>query len=181
MYVAKPYNFNLNPLFENERLDIHRDITFSTGAVQFLIKHGFDVGAVFTRGIRYLSHEEIDKVREQAVEKKNRAALIPDLIISPGDTEALNFYRNARQTIHDWSRKENVRMKTNLSYGQSSLCYRKEWISSTSESQVVVSMDISAAWSISWFAPSFHVVAASQKTMAILCKLRNWILSRRQW
>lgn len=66
------------------------------------------MGALFTRGVKYLSHGEIDMAREKARERMNRSATIPDLIIPPGDVEALSFFRKSRQTVQDWVTQKDV-------------------------------------------------------------------------
>jgi poly(A)-specific ribonuclease len=109
MYVARPYNFNISPLLvHGERLDIRRDFTFQSGAVQFLIKHSFDMGAVFTKGIPYISREEESVARVNYEKKQEMANSIPDVVISPDDEEAVAFYTKARKTIFDFANQKKV-------------------------------------------------------------------------
>jgi poly(A)-specific ribonuclease len=109
MYVARPYNFNVTPLFvQGDRLDINRDITFSSSAIQFLQKNSFDVGAVFTRGVPYLSREEEESARQKFAKRQENSASIPDIVISESDESALEFFRNARTTISKWANAKKV-------------------------------------------------------------------------
>lgn len=102
-YLARPYNFNLSPLFLFDRaFDIERRIIFSSSASDFLQREGFDFGKVFRSGIPYMSLDEEVEARERFLQKTDRNSSIPDVVISPGDPEALNFYRNARSTISNW-------------------------------------------------------------------------------
>lgn len=106
MYLARPYNFNLSPLFlEKDRLGIERKFSFSSGALHFLMgeKVLFDIAAPFTSGVPYLSREE-----EAYARKKYNSQKFNDVTINPGDMDALNFYRNARQTIREWANEPKV-------------------------------------------------------------------------
>ncbi|KAI9731260.1 MAG: hypothetical protein M1818_007885 [Claussenomyces sp. TS43310] len=98
VYVAKPYNFNVSPLFlHKDKLAINRDITLSSSAIQFLIDNSFSIGSVFHSGVPYLSHDEQNIAHQRYAERLIKR--IPDVVIPPGDTEALNFYRKSRATI----------------------------------------------------------------------------------
>jgi hypothetical protein len=108
-YVAQPYNFNVSPLFiEGDRLRISRDITFSTKNVQFLIDHSFDIGAIFTKGVPYLSREEETTARRIFMKSQDKSSQIPDLIVQPGDAEALDFYNRVRKTIYTFVNQKKV-------------------------------------------------------------------------
>jgi poly(A)-specific ribonuclease len=63
---------------------------------------GFDIGKVFSNGVYYLSHAEEEETREQFRQRDERETSKPGVIIPPGDTNALNFYRSARKTISTW-------------------------------------------------------------------------------
>ncbi|KAM3070140.1 hypothetical protein ACMFMG_003825 [Clarireedia jacksonii] len=102
-YLARPYNFNISPLFLYDRVfDLERKFTFSSSATHFLQSNGFDVGAVFSHGVPYLSEEEEVQTRQQYESRSERNAAIADIVFDPGDSEALDFYRGARDTITDW-------------------------------------------------------------------------------
>jgi poly(A)-specific ribonuclease len=109
MYVARPYNFNVSPLLiHGDKLEIKRDITFQSSAIHFLINHSFDIGAVFTKGVSYLSREEESTARINYSKKQEMSTNIPDIVISPDDDEAVAFYTKARKTIFDFANQKKV-------------------------------------------------------------------------
>jgi poly(A)-specific ribonuclease len=109
MYVARPYNFNVSPLLIHEdKLDVRRDITLQSSAIQFLIKNSFDIGAVFTKGVPYLSREEEIFARLSYSKKQEFSSNIPDIVIAPDDEEAVAFYTKARKTIFDFTNQKKV-------------------------------------------------------------------------
>jgi poly(A)-specific ribonuclease len=63
IYVLRPYNFYLSPII-TEDLEIERIWSYQDGAVKFLLGHGFDMSAPFTRGVEYLSRNE-EKLAKQ--------------------------------------------------------------------------------------------------------------------
>lgn len=75
--------------------------------MHFLRKNGFDIGAVFTKGISYISRKEQTQARQAFLERQNRNSTIPDLEISPGDLVTLDFYRNARNQLLEWTDPKN--------------------------------------------------------------------------
>lgn len=106
MYIARPYNFNLSPLFlEKDRLGIERTFSFSSGALHFLMgeKVLFDIAAPFNTGVPYLSREE-----EEYARHKCQNVVHSDVTISLADQDALAFYRNTRNTIKDWLNEPKV-------------------------------------------------------------------------
>lgn len=66
-YILKPYNFDLNPLIEQRGLDIERIFSFQSGAVEFLLKVGFDMSKPFHAGVPYLSRREAKEARDRYV------------------------------------------------------------------------------------------------------------------
>ncbi|KAG4430903.1 hypothetical protein IFR05_013615 [Cadophora sp. M221] len=102
-YLARPYNFNLNPLSaEGVDLRLDRTFTFSTSACDFLNKNGFDFGKVFKEGVPYLSRDEEEERRAEHSQRANKNASIPDIVVGPDDLSTLEFSRLARKTIKDW-------------------------------------------------------------------------------
>ncbi len=107
--VARPFNFYLNPTFlEGERLQLTRDIVFSSNSIHFLLQTGFDMGAVFTKGIHYLSHHEEATARKNYLEKQDRIDAIPDLVIDLEDKETLSFYDKSRQGLLSYISEKKV-------------------------------------------------------------------------
>jgi hypothetical protein len=111
-YLARPYNFNLSPLFflDNRIKDRfpERKIVFSSSAADFLQGEGFDFGKVFSQGVFYLSHAEEEETRARFRIRNERENGKSDVVIPPGDAKALEFYRNARKTIAAWVNAEKV-------------------------------------------------------------------------
>ncbi|KAL3424991.1 caf1 family ribonuclease [Phlyctema vagabunda] len=102
MYIARPYNFHLSPLFlHGDRLNIDRKFGFSSSACDFLLKNHFDFGQVFNSGVPYLSREEEKYAREQ-YQIINGLNKRDDIVISLSEPQTLDFYRNARKTITAW-------------------------------------------------------------------------------
>ena len=111
-YLARPYNFNLSPLFflDNRIKDRfpERKIVFSSSACDFLQGEGFDFGKVFSHGVYYLSHAEEEETRARFRIRNERENAKSNIVIPPGDAKALEFYRNARKTISAWVNAEKV-------------------------------------------------------------------------
>lgn len=102
MYVARPYNFNLNPLFHHgDRLGIDRKFSFASSACDFLRRNNFSFGAVFEKGVYYLSREEEQTIREQFAWRMSNNQR-ENLAISASEPATMNFYRDARETISAW-------------------------------------------------------------------------------
>ncbi|PBP26994.1 CAF1 family ribonuclease [Diplocarpon rosae] len=105
-YLARPFNFNLNPLSaEGVDLRLDRTFTFSTSACDFLKKNSFDFGKVFKEGVPYLSRDEEEERREEYAQRASKNAKIPDIVIAPDDVSTLEFSRSTRKTIAAWARK----------------------------------------------------------------------------
>lgn len=75
--------------------------------MHFLRKNCFDIGAVFTKGISYISRKEQTQARQAFIDRQNRNSTIPDIEISPGDHATLTFYRNARNQLLEWTDPKN--------------------------------------------------------------------------
>lgn len=100
-YVLRPYNFELSPLIEERGLEIERIFSYQSGAVDFLLKVGFDMSMPFTRGIPYLSRDESREAREKHARRQDKTA-IADIQIKPTETESLAFLDHVRQQIDAW-------------------------------------------------------------------------------
>ena len=102
VYVLRPYNFNLNPSFE-ERLDLERIFSFQSGAVDFLLAHGFQMNLPFTHGVPYLSRDEARRAKEIAKERLNRDQT-GDIQLRETDVQSLAFVERIRNQIQIWIR-----------------------------------------------------------------------------
>lgn len=105
-YLMRAYNFNLSPLI-NEGLDIERNFTYSTGAVDFLLQHNYRMEAPFSSGIPYLTRDETRIAKERATLRWDKDA-IPDIRISADDVQALSFMARVRSEIDAWKKTRKV-------------------------------------------------------------------------
>ncbi|KAI9675334.1 MAG: Mitochondrial beta-keto-acyl synthase [Caeruleum heppii] len=99
-YLLRPYNLNVNPLVE-ERLDIERIFSFQSGAVEFLLEHGFRLDVPFTHGVPYLSRQEEAQARLRAVAREE-GSTISDIDLKEDDHDSLDFVQRARDEITAW-------------------------------------------------------------------------------
>ncbi|CAK3998656.1 CAF1 family ribonuclease like [Lecanosticta acicola] len=99
-YTLKPYNFDLCPIV-NERIDIEREFSFSSGAAEFLLRVGFDMNRPFAHGVPYLSRSETRVAREKYTLRQDRSA-ISDIALKPTEFESLAFLERVRSEINAW-------------------------------------------------------------------------------
>ncbi|KAM0693377.1 hypothetical protein Q7P36_006631 [Cladosporium allicinum] len=100
-YISKPYNFELSPLIDVQGLDVERDFAFSTSAVDFLKRVGFDFSKPFNVGVPYLSSEEAKEARERHENRQKKDA-IADLQIKETDVESLALLQRIRNEVNLW-------------------------------------------------------------------------------
>ncbi|KAL1588927.1 hypothetical protein WHR41_02368 [Cladosporium halotolerans] len=100
-YIAKPYNFELSPLIDVQGLDVERDFAFSTSAVDFLKRVGFDFSKPFNVGVPYLSRKESKEARERHENRQKKDA-IADLQIKDTDVESLALLQRIRDEVNTW-------------------------------------------------------------------------------
>lgn len=100
-YISRPYNFELSPLIEVQGLDVERDFAFSTSAVDFLKRVGFDFSKPFNVGVPYLSREEAKQARERHENRQKKDA-IADLQIKETDIESLALLQRIREQVDAW-------------------------------------------------------------------------------
>ncbi|KAF2481612.1 ribonuclease H-like domain-containing protein [Neohortaea acidophila] len=100
-YILKPYNIELSPTIEERGIDVERIFSFQSGAVDFLLKVGFDFSAPFKWGVPYLSREESKQAREKFQQRQDRTA-ISDINIKPTEVEALAFMEHVRSEVNAW-------------------------------------------------------------------------------
>lgn len=103
LYSLKPFNFNLNPVVEEPRLDIDRNFTFHSGAVEFLLGVGFKIDLPFTSGVPYLSHPEAKLAEERAAARQDKSNFA-DIQLKAEDTESLELLRVVRLAISEWKK-----------------------------------------------------------------------------
>ena len=100
VYTVRPYNFNLNPLVE-EKLDIERIFAYQSGAVEFLLNHGFRMELPFTMGVPYLSRDEAKLAKKLAYDRLDKTN-IEDLYLKDDDIQSLEFIKRVREKIIAW-------------------------------------------------------------------------------
>ncbi|MCJ1398292.1 hypothetical protein MMC11_001489 [Xylographa trunciseda] len=105
-YTARPYNFYLNPILE-VKLDIERIFSFQSGAVEFLLSHGFNMQAPFTLGVPYLSREEEITAMDMELARQNKAG-IADIHLRSDEVESIQFVRKVREDIEKWKNREGA-------------------------------------------------------------------------
>ena len=65
------------------------------------------MAAPFVKGVAYLSREEEFAALESEKARLDRAS-IPDIILTPEETESLNFVRRVREEITKWKDRTSV-------------------------------------------------------------------------
>jgi poly(A)-specific ribonuclease len=84
--------------------------------MHFLRSNSFDIGAVFTKGVSFISRDEQAQARLTFAERQNRNSTIPNLDIAPGDQATLEFYRNARRQLKEWTDPKNKVVQQAMNY-----------------------------------------------------------------
>ncbi|GAB7360135.1 hypothetical protein MBLNU230_g7898t1 [Neophaeotheca triangularis] len=115
-YICMPYNFNINPVVQERGLDIERIFSFQSGAVEFLLKVGFDIAKPFTKGIPYLSRVEARRARANAARRNDKTA-VADIAVKPTETETLAFLERVREEVSAWHRSNGPSAPTYLNIG----------------------------------------------------------------
>ena len=100
-YILKPFNFELSPVIDEKGLDVERIFSFQSGAVDFLLKVGFDMGLPFENGIPYLSRAETRLARDKHAQRQDKSA-IADIQLKPTEVDSLAFLERVRSDIHAW-------------------------------------------------------------------------------
>lgn len=96
-WVLKTYNIPISPVLDEE-LQVQRDFAFQSGAVQFLIKNGFNFSESLTHGVQYLSQKEEGEAM-LIVEQRQDKSQISDITLKDTDLEALAFMREIRRRV----------------------------------------------------------------------------------
>lgn len=112
VYTLRPYNLFLNPVADG-RLDVDRIFSFQSGAVEFLLNHGFRMDAPFVEGVPYYSREEESAARNTASARRNMIA-VADIAIKNDDTESLKFIQRVRSEIDAWKNSTETKKEAFL-------------------------------------------------------------------
>ncbi|KAF4553395.1 CAF1 family ribonuclease-like protein [Elsinoe fawcettii] len=101
-YELKPFNVNLSPIL-TERLDIDRDFSFHSGAVEFLNSVGFNFQAPLAIGVPYMSRDEAELAEKRAEERLSRTKdFYEPMIIKPDELEALALQKKINEVVKEW-------------------------------------------------------------------------------
>ena len=107
-YLIRPFNFNLSPLIDDERyVNVERDFTYSSSAVNFLRGQSYDMSSPFSKGVPYLTRQETKHAWARAEVRFDRNS-IPDIQITESDTHAIDFVTKLKEEISDWEKSTKV-------------------------------------------------------------------------
>ncbi|PWY69144.1 CAF1 family ribonuclease [Aspergillus heteromorphus CBS 117.55] len=101
MYTLKPYNIYLSPIIDR-RLDLERNVSFQSSAMQFLLENHFSMDTLYTSGVVYLSRDEEEQILENAAARRDRSAVHTSLDVEETETESIAFLAEVRRLVDDW-------------------------------------------------------------------------------
>ncbi|KAI9678937.1 MAG: hypothetical protein M1829_001922 [Trizodia sp. TS-e1964] len=99
-YLIRPYNFNLNPIIGG-RLDLERDFSFQSGAIEFLLGIGFKIDLPFLIGIPYLSREEEALAKKKALSRNDKSKF-SNINLTSEEKESQEFITRVRGELKAW-------------------------------------------------------------------------------
>ncbi|KAF2751280.1 CAF1-domain-containing protein [Sporormia fimetaria CBS 119925] len=134
-YVLRPYNIWISPLVDDERLGIEREISFQTGAIQFLMENGMSMDTPFRRGVQYLSREEAKRARQEAHDRIDKKTVYEDSQLKETEIDALDFVRRVREEVKKFEDSDNMSLAINRGIGTNSA--HVEWTISSYERRLV--------------------------------------------
>ena len=105
-YVLKPYNIPICPTFDEE-LDLERQFSFQSGAVEFLLKNAFNFNVSFEDGVPYLSREEEEEAKRKFKERGTKGRF-EDIEIADSDVLTNAFLQKVRGEVNEWLEKGNM-------------------------------------------------------------------------
>ncbi|KAL4807539.1 ribonuclease H-like domain-containing protein [Aspergillus unguis] len=100
-YTLKPYNMYISPIIDR-RLEVERDWSFQSSAVEFLLDNKFNMDSLYRTGIQYISREEEARAILKAVERGKTASAHSSMDVKETDYESLEFLQLVRQLINEW-------------------------------------------------------------------------------
>ncbi|PGH23764.1 hypothetical protein AJ80_02194 [Polytolypa hystricis UAMH7299] len=101
MYTLRPYNLHLSPLLD-PKLDVERQWSYQSSAVDFLMGNGFSMHAPFMEGLPYLSRLEEATARERLSQRESNMAAITTIKCEDMDDGSLQFLVETRRQIDEW-------------------------------------------------------------------------------
>ncbi|KAF3384999.1 hypothetical protein F1880_002980 [Penicillium rolfsii] len=99
-YLLRPYNVFLNPCLDRN-LNVNRDCTLMGWTMDFLVGHRFDVGMLFSNGVRYLSRQEEITTHQEAARRWAPSAPT-EIERKLKDVEDIQYVRSVRLKIDKW-------------------------------------------------------------------------------
>lgn len=99
-YVLRPYNMPINPCFEVD-LDLERIFSFQTGAVDFLLKNGFNLQEPFKDGLPYLSRDEAQVAKQKAKAREDKGRF-ENIFFAENDIQGPAFVEKIRAETNEW-------------------------------------------------------------------------------
>ncbi|KAI5308019.1 hypothetical protein KEM55_006796 [Ascosphaera atra] len=110
-FTLRPYNLHLNPLLD-QKLEIERRWTYQSSAIDFLLRHGFQMEAPYKDGLRYLSRREEALALAVLEEKEKRREALEDIKEESMTPEDIAFVREVRRMMNAWIDSKKVRLFT---------------------------------------------------------------------
>jgi poly(A)-specific ribonuclease len=110
-YRLRTYNFNINPIL-NEELDVERVFSFQSSAVEFLLRNNFSFDLPLHNGVQYLSRVEEAEAIQKANERLDFRNRFEDIQLTERDVDALDFITKVRGEIDDWVQSKVVFPRT---------------------------------------------------------------------
>ncbi|KAI9930470.1 hypothetical protein MW887_011224 [Aspergillus wentii] len=107
-YTLKPYNLYLSPIID-QKLEVERDGTFQSGAVEFLLANKFSMDSYYRNGVSYLSREEEDLAIAKAKERHDRTVVCSTLDVKETEHESIKFLKATRRLVDDWLARDKTR------------------------------------------------------------------------
>ncbi|KAF2674275.1 ribonuclease CAF1 [Microthyrium microscopicum] len=102
----RTYNLLLSPILD-EDLDVERDFSFQSGAVQFLQRVDFALETSLSHGIPYLSRPEQIQAHTQAAIRADTSS-IADIQLDATDVEALAFVQRVRDAAVIFNKRNHT-------------------------------------------------------------------------
>lgn len=99
-YVLQSYNIPLSPIFD-EDIDLERQFSFQSGAVEFLIKNYFNFNIPFEDGVPYLSRDE-ERLAKDKFKARSKKGRFEDIEIADDDALTLAYLEKVRREIREW-------------------------------------------------------------------------------
>ncbi|KAL6241553.1 hypothetical protein RBB50_011576 [Rhinocladiella similis] len=98
-YVTRPYNFHLSPLPATSENVFRRVWSYNSGAISFLLRHGFNMERPFSQGVQYLSRQEEQEVRQKLIADEKSKSNIPNMVLKDEDSVLVEHIRHS---ISQW-------------------------------------------------------------------------------